>query len=76
MTDDEVMACLREIDQAAEFDGELRRHVADLKRAGGCRVTCFEVIATRAILFIVHAAPTPSMAAIRKSAEPHLRSLQ
>jgi hypothetical protein len=76
MTDDEVMAALRQINQAAEFDSKLRQHVSDLGRAAGCHVTCYEVIATRAILFIVHAAPTPSMAAIRKSAEPHLRSLQ
>jgi hypothetical protein len=72
MTDEEIMAKLRKIDQLREFDEGMRGHVADLKRSYGCKVTCYEVIATKTVLFIVHAAKQPSMATIRKAVTPHL----
>jgi hypothetical protein len=76
VTDDEIMARLREIDQAAEFDEAMKCRVLELARSTLRQVTCYEVIATRAVLFIVHGGARPSMTAIRKAAEPHVRTLQ
>jgi hypothetical protein len=77
MTDDEIMAKLRKIDQKTEFDDAMQGHVRDLRRSYGCNVTCLEVIATGTVLFLVHAAAEPSMTTIRRAALPHLeRALQ
>jgi hypothetical protein len=75
VTDDEIMAALRRIDPV-EFDAKIRAHIDSLGRAAGGGVTAFEVIKTGDVLFIVHASPEPTMALIRRAAEPRLRILQ
>jgi hypothetical protein len=71
VTDDELMARLREVDPA-EFDPATRHYVRGLGRSVGCNVTCFEVVDSGEVLFIVHAAARPSAEAIRKAALPHV----
>lgn len=70
MTDAELLASLTEIPRE-RFDEGMRERLEAIERAGA-NVTCFEVagLATPPPLIIVaHAAPRPSIAAIREAYE-------